>query len=196
MNQEEYKVLKYLIRSVIIQWEKYFCRIKKIQPMENSSYDLLNIRKTKYKGETLRLADDCILTKGDCIIEVHLSNIVLAKGKVGNATVASDLQLLPIIRAELFTLGKYLHSREIEASIKAIGGVTIHGPGIRRLGFSLYSGQKNLSNTLAEIWMRILRWAFSRPNEAVRMRNRSPRHLEHFYMPISQFIQKYGSKAT
>lgn len=188
-------MLKYLIRSVIIQWEKCFCRIKKIKAIKDSSYDLLSIRKTKYKGETLRLADNCILTKGDCIIEVHLSNIVLAKGKVGDATVASDLQLIPYIRGELFLLGKYLLLRDFNTSIKAVGGVTIHGPGVRRLGFSLYPCQNSLNNSLVSFWMRILRWAFSRPNEAVRMRNRPPRHLEHFYMPISQFIQKYGAKA-
>jgi hypothetical protein len=189
-------VLKSIIRSVIVQWEKLICRLKKIQPIKGSSYNLLRIKTAKYKGEVLRIADNCSLNKGDCIIELHLSNIVLAKGTVGNATVASDLQLFPYIRGELFVLGKYLRLQQFNMNIKAIGGVTIHGPAMRRLGFSLYPGQKCLGNSLVSIWMRILRWVFSRPNKAVRVRNRPSRNLEHFYMPISQFVQKYGTQTT
>ncbi len=187
-------MLKNFVKSIIVQWEKLICRIKRIQPLEGSNYGLLCIRKTKYKGETLRLTDNSFLNKGDCIIELHLSNIVLAKGIVAeNATVSLDLQIISYMRGELFILGRYLRLQGIDSRIKSIGGVTIHGPGIRRLGFSLYPGKNTLSNSLVFIWMRILRWTFSNPKEAVRLRKRSPRHLEHFYMPISQFIQKYGA---
>lgn len=187
-------MLRSLIKIGIVQWEKLICKFKKIQPIEGSAYGLLCLKASRYKGQPINLADNSCLNKGDCIIELHLSNIVLAKGRVGNATVASDLQLIPYIRSELFTLGKLLHLRKDECDIKAIGGVTIHGPGIRRLGFSLYPVHRNAKNTLISIWMRILRWAFSHPKEAVRLRNRIPRYLEHFYMPTSQFIEKYGCK--
>jgi len=184
-------MLKTLIRSLIVQWEKLISKIKRIQPIDGSSYGLLCIRTARYKGKTLELTDKSRLSKGDFIIEMHLSNIILAKGSVGNATVASDLQLFPYIRAELIILCKYLHSHELHTKIKAIGGMTIHGPGLRRFGFTLYPAQKNLLTALATIWMRILRWAFSHPREAVRLRNRPPKNLENFYMPISQFFQKY-----
>lgn len=185
-------MLKKLVRNVIVLWEKFICKVKKIQPLIDSRYGLLCIRTIRHKGKTIKLTDNCFLNKGDFIIELHLSNVLLAKGTVGNATVASDLQLFPYIRTELFLLGKYIHSQNLHMKIKAIGGVTIHGPGIRRLGFYLYPAQKDIYATLISIWMSILRWSFSRPKEAVRLKNRSPRYLEYFYMPTSQFLDKYG----
>ena len=185
-------MLKKLVRTGVVQWEKFICKVKKIQPISGSRYGLLCIRTIKHKGKTIKFTDNHFLNKGDFIIELHLSNVVLVKGSVGDATVASDMQLFPYIRSDLFLLGKYLHSQGLHAKIKAIGGVTIHGPGIRRFGFILYPGQKSLSNTLVSIWMKILRWAFSRPKEAVRLKSHHPRHLEHFYMPTSQFLDKYG----
>ena len=185
-------MLKNLIRSFIVPWDRFMCKINKIQPITGSSYSLLCIKTTKYKGRNLKLSDDYVLNKGDIIIEIHLSNVILAKGTVGTAAVASDLQLFPYVRAELFLLGKYLRSQNLHTNIKAVGGVTVHGPSLRRFGFTLYPGQKNFSDALVSIWMRILQWAFSRPKEVVRAKKHPPRHLEHFYMPTSQFLQKYG----
>lgn len=186
-------MFKRFAKILIVLWEKFICMIENIQPIEGSNYNLICIKKVKYRGNPLSLSESCILTKGDYLIEMHLSNILLAKGKVGNATVASDLQLFSYIRNELYTLGKLLRSEQMDANIKAIGGVTIHGPGIRRFGFSLYPSQVNFHNTIVTLWMRFLRWVFSNPKEVVKNKNRSPRHLEYFYMPLSQFIQKYGS---
>ena len=189
-------MLKNLVRTGVVHWEKFICKVKKIQPISDSRYGLLCIRTIKYKGQTIKFADNHFLNKGDFIIELHISNVVLAKGAVGDATVASDLQIFPYIREDLFLLGKYLRSQCPHTKIKAIGGVTIHGPGIRRFGFTLYPGQKSLSNTLASIWMKLLRWGFSHPKEIVRIRKHHPRHLEYFYMPITQFLDKYGVSAV
>ena len=130
-------MLKKLIVPVFILWEKIYSWIYRIRIVDNSPYQLLRIAVHPHKGEPLPLDKDDHVQPGDYVAELHISNIAIARGKVGNVTVASDVHLLPLFRKEMQNLAALIRQGKLDPRVKALWGVTLFGPGVRRLGFSV-----------------------------------------------------------
>lgn len=186
-------MLKKIIRPIFILWEKLFSRIAGIKPLENSPYKLLRLAVQPYKGEPLPLADGTFVKPGDYVAELHISNITISKGKVGNITIGSDIHLLPLFREEMHLLGQLILQGKLDPKVKALWGVTLFAPAVRRLGFSIRPLPPGRNRTKLKIWMSFLRWVFSPPKVKKPSKTSAAREPQEFWISIEQFVEKYGN---
>ena len=129
-------MLKTILRPIIILWEKIFERLENIKVVENSPYGLLRMAVHPYKGQPTILADGTKLNTGDYVIELHISHLTLAKGKVGHVEVANDIRLLPLFREEMYNLARLASRGKLDPRAKVIWGITMMGPGLKGWDFS------------------------------------------------------------
>lgn len=184
-----------ILRPFINLWEKFFSWKENIQTVENSPHGLLRIAFHPYHGEPISLSDEDQINSGDYIAELHINNLTLAKGKVGDVEVASDLQLLPLFRDEMRNLARLAQERKLDPRVKAIWGVTMMGPGLRRLGFSLKPMKEGQNQTSLKIWMNFLKWVYSPQQDRKHKKNKTGRGPHEYWMSVDHLIKKYGSES-
>jgi len=189
-------MFKIILRPFINVWEIFFSWKENIKIVENSPHGLIRIAFHPYQGDPIPLTDEDEIKSGDYIAELHIANLTLAKGKVGNVEVKSDLQLLPLFRDEMRNLAQLAEKQKLDPRVKAIWGVTMMGPGLRRLGFQLRPMKKNRRQTLLKIWMNFLKWLYSPPGTQKSKRSKAAREPQEYWMSIDYLIEKYGSKAS
>ena len=182
-------MLKKLIVPVFILWEKIYSWIYRIRIVDNSPYQLLRIAVHPHKGEPLPLDKDDHVQPGDYVAELHISNIAIARGKVGNVTVASDVHLLPLFRKEMQNLAALIASKLTSC---ALWGVTLFGPGVRRLGFSVRPMPPGRNTDRLKNWMTFLRWVFSPPTAKKPSKTSAGRQPMEFWISTQQFTEKYS----
>ncbi|NLI60515.1 MAG: hypothetical protein GX375_03690 [Clostridiales bacterium] len=187
-------MFKSIIRPIVSCWEKLFSRIENIKVVENSPYGLLRMSVHPFKGQSIVLKDGTKIDSGDYIIELHISNLRLAKGEVGGIKVASDIQLLPLFRQELNNLAELASQGKLDPRAKALWGVTMLGPGLRRLGFQLEAMKEGLGSRLIVMWMNFLKWVFSPSSSKAPSRNKPKRKGYQYWMSIEELINKYQKR--
>ena len=185
-------MLKKLIVPVFILWEKIYSWIYRIRIVDNSPYQLLRIAVHPHKGEPLPLDKDDHVQPGDYVAELHISNIAIARGKVGNVTVASDVHLLPLFRKEMQNLAALIRQGKLDTRVKALWGVTLFGPGVRRLGFSVRPMPPGRNTDRLINWMTFLRWVFSPPTAKKPSKTSAGRQPKEFWISTQQFTPKYS----
>jgi hypothetical protein len=126
-----------------------------------SKFKLLNICYIQHKGEILKFEDGTIIQKGDLVGEIHLSNIGISCGKVGDTIITSELQLLGIIRAELKLLSELIQKNQITPHVLAYCSISLLGAGAKRLGFSIIDIPQTFKIRRMALWMSILRRIFA-----------------------------------
>lgn len=186
-------MLKSIFRPIIILWEKIFERIANIKLVENSPYGLLRMAVHPYKGQPITLADGTRLNTGDHVIELHISNLVLAKGQVGDVKVANNIRLLPLFREEMHNLAQLAIHGKLDPRAKVIWGVTMMGPGLRRLGFQLEPMDDNFHSRLLVMWMNFLKWVFYPSESKTSSKPKSRRKGYQYFMSIEQLMERYGT---
>ena len=158
-------MLKSIIRPIITLWEKLFSWAENIKPVEDSPYGLLRMSVHPYKGLPATLDDGTKVDPGDYVLELHISNLTLAQGMVAGVEVASDIQLLRLFREEIAHLAQLVHQGKLDPRIKAIWGVSMMGPALRRLGFILEPMKEGMGSRMIIMWMTFLKWVFSPKDE-------------------------------
>ena len=189
-------MFKLILRPFVNLWEIFFSWKENIKIVENSPYGLIRIAFHPYQGEPIPLTDEDEIKSGDYIAELHIANLTLAKGKVGDVEVKSDLQLLPLFRDEMRNLARLAEEQKLDPRVKAIWGVTMMGPGLRRLGFKLRPIKRSRSRTSLKIWMNFLKWLYSPPGTQKRRKPKASREPQEYWMSIDYLIEKYGSKTS
>ena len=185
--------MKAPIKKIIGLWEMFFTRKEHLKDIEGSRYKLLKMSLHPYEGETIICKDGTSITAGDIIAELHISNLILSSNKVGDVTINSELQLLPIFREEFNHLGKLAAQKKLDPRIKAIWGITLFTPGVRRMGFSVRPMKPGCQTTRLRIWMNFLKWVFPPPNIQHKHKTKSKNRQPHeFYMSINELVEKYG----
>ncbi len=185
-------MLKSILRPIIILWEKIFERIENIKVVENSPHGLLRMTVHPYKGQPTTLSDGTRLNTGDYVIELHISNLALAKGKVGDVEVSNDIRLLPLFREEIHNLAQLASHGKLDPRAKVIWGITMMGPGLKRLGFQLEPMDNSIHSRLLIMWMNFLKWFFY-PDKSKSSFKRKSRHKGYqYFMSIEQLIKSYG----
>lgn len=188
-------MLKSIIRPILSLWEKLFSWVENISIIENSPYGLLRMSIHPYKGRTTTLPDGTRVSKGDLIMELHISNLTLAKGEVDNIKVASDIQLLPLFREEIANVRQLWANKKLDPSIKAIWGVTMMGPAMRRLGFIVKPMEKDFRSNFIMGWMKFLKWVFSphdsRNPHRKNQRKKTKRQGSEYWMSMDNLLEKY-----
>lgn len=185
-------MIKRIIAPIFILWEKLYSRINKIHTVENSPYKLLRLGIHPYKGEPLPLGDGTTVKPGEYVAELHISNTAIYHGKVGNVIVASDIHLLPLFREEMRNLARLIRQGKLDRRVKALWGVTLFGPGVRRMGFSIRPLPPSKNSARLKAWMGFLRWMFSPPTAQNRSKTSAARQPQEFWISIQQFVEKYG----
>ncbi len=185
-------MLKLIIRPVIILWEKIFEQIANIKTVENSPYDLLRMTVHPYTGQPTTLADGTQLNRGDYVIELHISNLTLAKGKVGDVKVAGNIRLLPLFREEMHNLAQLASQGKLDPRAKVIWGVTMMGPGLKRLGFELKPMEDLPNAGFLVLWMNFLKWVFSPSRSKASPKHRSKQKGCQYFMSVDRLIKRYG----
>lgn len=186
-------MLKSILRPIIILWEKIFERIANIKLVENSPYGLLRMTVHPYKGQSITLSDGTRLNKGDYVIELHISNLTLAKGKVGGVEVANNIRLLPLFREEIHNLAQLASHGKLDARAKAIWGITMMGPGLKRLGFQLEPMDNSFHSRLLVMWMNFLKWVFYPSQSKTPPKGKSRQNGHQYFMSIEQLMKRYGT---
>jgi len=184
-------MLKKLIVPVFILWEKIYSWIYGIHTVENSPYQLLRVAIHPYKGEPLPLDENNSVQPGEYVAELHISNIAISRGKVGDVKVASDIHLLPLFREEMRNLARLIRQGKLDPRIKALWGITLFGPGVRRMGFSVRPLPPGKNTTRLKNWMTFLRWLFSPPAAKKPSKTSASRQPMEFWISTQQFIEKY-----
>ncbi|NLN40438.1 MAG: hypothetical protein GX160_00300 [Clostridiales bacterium] len=185
-------MLKSIIRPIIILWEKIFERIENIEVVPNSPYGLLRMAVHPYKGQPTVLSDGTRLNTGDYVIELHISNLVLVKGKVGDVEVANNIRLLPLFREEMHNLAGLASHGKLDPRAKAIWGVTMMGPGLKRLGFQLEPMDHSTHSRLLVMWMNFLKWVFYPTQLKPSSKHKSRQKGYQYFMSIEQLIRRYA----
>ena len=168
-------MLKSIIRPIITLWEKIFSWAENIKPVEGSPYGLLRMSVHPYKGLPATLDDETKISPGDYVLELHISNLTLAQGVVAGIEVTSDIQLLRLFREEIAHLAQQAHQGKLDPRIKAIWGVSMMGPALRRLGFTLEPMKEGMGSNMIVMWMTFLKWVFSPKDAKLRPEKESAR---------------------
>lgn len=187
-------MLKSIIRPIIVLWEKIFAWMENIKVVDDSPYGLLRMSVHPFKGQTTILSDGTKVEPGDYVMELHVANLTLAKGEVGGIKVASDIHLLPLFREEMVNLASLASKGKLDPRVKALWGVTMLGPGLRRLGFELQPMKDNLGSRCLVMWMDFLKWVFSPSDAKASSKKRSKRKGYQYWMSIEQLRNKYQDK--
>jgi hypothetical protein len=145
-----------------------------VAPLPGSSYNLIFMNYITFAGEAIDLPDGTRVKPGDRIGELHFSNLGIARGKLGNTTITSELQLLGIVRSEIALLSTLVKENKIDQDIKAFYSISLFGPGAKRIGFILREIPQTFHVKRIALWMSILRRVFS-PD----FTNRSKKHKRH-----------------
>lgn len=186
-------MIKGIIKPIIILWEKYFSWKEKIQLLDGSPYNLLRYKVTNFEGKPMELPDGTQIKPGDPVMEIHMSNTTVSKGKIGDIEVSSDLQILSILREEMKLLASMLNDGKPAPNIKALWGTTLFGAGVRRLGFSLRPMEQGWGRTSQKLWMSFLRWVFAPAKVNSKSKSRSARQPDEIFMSKDQLFKKYLS---
>lgn len=186
-------MIKKLIVPIFILWEKIFAKLHHIYTVENSPYGLLRMSIHPYSGNPLPLEDGSTLQPGEYVAELHISNTVIYSGKVGNVTVASDIHLLPLFREEIQNLARLARDGKLDPRVKALWGITLFGPGVRRMGFQMRPLPPGKNAAMLRAWMGFLRWIFSPPTAHRRSKTSATRQAQEFWMSIKYLVEKYAN---
>ncbi len=184
-------MLKQILRPIFTRWEIYFAKKDKIQTLEGSPYGFIRYNVHPYQGKPLPLEDGSEIRQGDPVIELHISNLATVKGRIGSVELSSDLQLLPIIKEELALLGRQLASGELAPHAKAVFGITLFAPVLRRLGFSVRQMEDGKEKERLKKWMSFLRWLFAPSRVNTKSKSRHLRQPYEFWISREEFIKKY-----
>ncbi len=117
---------------------------------------LFRIRKRRYYGKPVLLADGQYLRRGEPIVELHLNNdlftqvVQQAKSSVHLATT-----LIRMVRRSLPELSRYLLDHPRYHHIKAIYGITIIYRGADPFGFTVAPMPKRLWNRFLTFYLRL-----------------------------------------
>lgn len=187
-------MIKSIIRPIMTLWEKFFSWVENIRLVENSPYGLFRMSVHKFKGQATVLSDGTRVEPGDYIMEIHISNLTLSKGEVGGVKVASDIHLLPLFREEMMNLASLAKGDKLDPRVKALWGITMLGPGLRRLGFELEPMEENLGSKFLIKWMNFLKWVFAPAVTGHRSKPKSRTKGHQYWMSIDQLIEKYDRK--
>ncbi|HHZ14152.1 MAG: YkoP family protein [Caldicoprobacterales bacterium] len=184
-------MLKSIIRPIITLWEKIFSWAENIKPVEGSPYGLLRMSVHPYKGLPATLDDETKISPGDYVLELHISNLTLAQGVVAGIEVTSDIQLLRLFREEIAHLAQQAHQGKLDPRIKAIWGVSMMGPALRRLGFTLEPMKEGMGSKMIVMWMTFLKWVFSPKDAKTASRKKRKRQGYQYWMSLEQLINRY-----
>lgn len=185
--------MKSIAQTIISWWEKFFAWKENIHHIDGSKYRLLRFNIHPYNcKETLELPDGNQIKPGDYVAELHISNLVISKDQIGDITITSELQLLPMFREEMKLLGHLASQGKIDPRVKAIWGITLFSPGVRRLGFSIKPLDNNFKAWRLKTWMGFLGWVFSVPVYHPHGKSKTKRNPCEFFMSMDELIKKYG----
>lgn len=180
-----------MLKKILYAWELLICSISGNHTIPGSVHKLLRARETAYRGNTIVLKDGSSVIDGDTILEIHISNTTLAKGKIGTMDIPSDLQIITILRSELKMLCK-ANASKLNKNLKAVGGITVQAPGIIRLGFEVVKLPDRLDYSIIRLWMSLLHWTFSKQKAKQKNTKQHPRSIVKFFMSSSSFSKLYG----
>jgi hypothetical protein len=144
-----------------------------------------------YKGLPATLDDETKISPGDYVLELHISNLTLAQGVVAGIEVTSDIQLLRLFREEIAHLAQQAHQGKLDPRIKAIWGVSMMGPALRRLGFTLEPMKEGMGSKMIVMWMTFLKWVFSPKDAKTASRKKRKRQGYQYWMSLEQLINRY-----
>lgn len=151
------KIIKKYIVSVLLLIDRIMVKSMGCISIPGSNYKLLNICYIRYKGDILEFEDGTVIQKGDLVGEIHLSNIGISCGKIGDTIITSELQLLGLIRTELKLLSKLIQSNQIAPHVLAYCSISLLGAGAKRLGFRIIDIPQTFEIKCMALWMSILR---------------------------------------
>lgn len=168
------KVIKMYIVSLLLLIDRITIKRMGCITIPGSTYNLIKICYIQYKGKKLEFEDGTIVNKGDLIGEMHLSNIAISCGKIGDTIITSELQLLGIIRNELKLLAQVLLHHQMSPRVSTYYSTSLLGAGAKRLGFRIIEIPQTLEIKRMALWMSLLRKYFA-PSFA----NQTKKHRKH-----------------
>lgn len=185
-------MIKALLKPFFIAWEILYSWIHNIHVVENSPYGLLRIKVYPYRGQPVTLKDNTQIRDGDLVAELHISNLVLTKGRIGDIEISSSLHTLPLFREEFKNLASMVREGKLGSKVTAIFAITLMGPGLRRMGFSLLPMASDRKSRSLKRWMSFLGWLFSPSGVKYRSRSRTSREPQQCWMSVNELLSRYG----
>ncbi len=174
--------LLWLICSI---WEYVYKTLIRARFLPNSRQKLLKVAYRKFKRED-KTVGDVVLTKGDIIAELHLSNTSLSRYAEHRSP---EWALYKDLLAEFRLLSSLL--KEDPRPIKALTGITILAPPAARLGFQVEEIPPGLWAWLNYFWLRFLRIAFSPRKDGKVNALAADRNPVEIWMSAEDFTEKF-----
>lgn len=157
-----------IIKKVFEAFEKKIVRMNKWTYIPNSKNNMMYFNIYPYKGKSVALNDGTQIISGDIIGEIHIDNI-----KVKTVDTQYN-NMMKIFFDELYALkvafleGKY-------PEVKAIYGMSVLHPLVKRKGFTIISIDNSLKKLFITIWENILRIIFRQNKLKGRKKLREPK---------------------
>ncbi len=174
-----------LARFILTPWEKLYSRIARERTVTGGP-GIGAVSLHPHHGAPVSLSDGSVISAGDQILELHLINYRLREVmQLGDSLASNELTLL---RQEYAALARLAQCGEIP-DFKAVYGMTLLSPLVRRLGFEVFPAPPTLGNRLIAAWQDVLRRAFYSTGRT----GKNKRSLVIYWMPKATLIDLFGS---
>ncbi len=177
-----------LARLILTPWEKLYSKVARERPVTGGS-GVGAVSLHPYHGPRVSLSDGPVIESGDPILELHLINYRLRDVMESGDSLASNE--LTLLRQEYAALARLAQRGQLP-DFKAVYGMTLLSPLVRRLGFEVFQAPPTLIYRLIAAWQDILRRAYYPGGRA----RRNKRGLVVYWMPREKLIDLYGGRET
>ena len=173
-----------IARFILTPWEKFYSKLAHEQlVVGGSGIGAYSIH--PHHGPSVTLLDGSVIVDGDPILELHLINYRLRDVMASSDSLASNEMTL--LRQEYQALARMVQRGDV-SDFKAIYGMTLLSPMVKRLGFEVVPALDTRGNRAIAAWQDILRRAYYSTGHA----RKNKRSLVIYWMPKDKFVKTYG----
>jgi hypothetical protein len=173
-------------RYVLTPWEKVYSRLAhENKVVGGAGIGAFSIH--PHHGGTVTLADGTEIAHGDPVLELHLINFRIrdAVNAVNDQSATNELTLLKHEYQALANMAR----RGETPDFKAVFGMTLLSPMVRRLGFEVFPAPDTRANKIIAAWQDILRRAYYSSGKV----GKNKRGLVEYWMTPENLITRFGS---
>lgn len=175
--------MRTILRWIFLPWEWLYSKLERTRPVPGGR-GIGRFTIHTHQGEPVTLSDGQTVSRGAVILELHLVN---SKMRDLTAADGTPIAIEPALRKEYELLAQAARRGDIP-DFKAVYGMTLLSPFVRRFGFDVQLAPDTRQNRMIAGWQRILRIVFH-PTGRIRQ---TKRPLYIYWMSRDKLIELYG----
>jgi hypothetical protein len=151
------KLLKTVMQSSWMIWERIFSFISRFRSSHISRFGICTVMIKKHRGECILCEDSTVIQNGDLVGELHLDNETILKLIRSEGPDRAALKIARLARKSMLQISRAYEDQSEFSKVSALVGITLLHRGLTHgLGFEHQAMKPDLFQKLTTSYLRML----------------------------------------